>query len=333
MNFLSSSPHQKTSLASPAALIKTTSNQTFDIFAMTECMDMNSISHASHDVHVSPAVALELVSKFNYAHQRPCSKKHVMGLAEAMKRQEFRPYTEICFAVLDGQPILINGQHTLNALGLSRDPLWLSFKFYLTKNAKEIESLYSTMDVGRTRSARDAMGGIGEELNLATTERDRLGVAAVFIHNGFQFVGGNITAAKAYESKNFELRKELMRQWRDEAATYFSCINAANVPRANKEFFLRGSVVAIGLCTVRSNPKKAIEFWSTAVLDDGLRMGDPRKTLFNWLRANPVGSALHKQHRAATLCWNAWCEGRSLSNVYTATEKANSIFGYGAVTS
>lgn len=311
--------------------LKMQTNDPTDVLAVAVNMEENKTTHASYDICVTPETAAEIVGQFNYEHQRPCSKRHVMILAEAMKKNSFRSYTEISFAVLNGKPILINGQHTLTALGLSRDPLWLTFKFYLTESPKEIESLYSTMDVGRTRSARDAMGAIGLELSLASTERDRLAVAVLFIHNGFQHIGGNLSAAKAYESKNFELRKDLMRQWSSEAVTYFSCLNSPNVPRVNKELFFRSSVVAMGLCTVRVNPAKAIEFWSTAVLDDGLRMGDPRKSLFNWLRANPVGNAVHKQHRAATLCWNAWCEGRSIQNIYTAADKANTLFGFGPI--
>ncbi|CAN7781999.1 hypothetical protein LJR175_008184 [Variovorax sp. LjRoot175] len=77
---------------------------------------------------------------------------------------------------------------------------------------------------------------------------------------------------------------------------------------------------------MRHQPDLAFVFRHDAAMDDGLRIGDPRKTLNNWLRANPVGRARSAQHKAAAACWK-YFKDASLTRVYTAADGVMRVLG------
>lgn len=297
----------------------------FNLLDLTKEFFQKGDRHLAANAEITPDVAVNLVTKYNYENQRPPSKKHVMVLAETMRRGEFREFTSIDFAVLDGIPHLINGQHTLHAISVAKKPIWLSIHLHRVSSKQEIEDRYSKYDIGRTRSLRDVMGDIGEELGLTVKERDALAVAVGWINGGFRPYSGNDDAIRIYEAKNFELKKSMMREWAREASAFFGCINPA--PGFNKALFYRGAVLAVALITLRHSKEKALEFWSGSAIDDGLRNGDPRKALINWLRNNPVGKTQTMQHRAAIACWNAWFKEKNLTKVYPDTGASLNILG------
>jgi hypothetical protein len=281
--------------------------------------------HVAINALIEPHIALEIGNSHNYANQRPLSKSHSNMLAEAMRRGEFREFTSIDFAVLNGQPHLINGQHTLNAIVVARKKIWLSAHFHAVNSTQEIEKLYSKYDIGRKRSLRDSMGGIGEELKFSSKERDCLGTAVGWIQSGFRVVHSRDAADRVYESRDFELKKDLMREWSTEAAMFFSCAGEAS--GLNRQIFYRGAVAAVALYLFRFQTDRANEFFGGAARDDGLRTGDPRKSLINWLINNTSGASPNAQHRAVISCWNAYFTGRTYNKVFTNTDSALTLLG------
>lgn len=297
----------------------------FNLLEEVKKFDAEGGRHLVIDVEVSRKIALSILEQYNYQGQRPRNQKHVAVLAEAMRRNEFREFTPIDFAVLNDTPHLVNGQHTLQAVSDVNKSIWLSFKFQKVNSAQDIEDIYSKFDIGRTRSMRDVMGTIGEELSLSVKERDALGGAVGWINRGLRPMHGHMNAVALYESRDFELKKSLMRAWSSEASTFFRCIDAA--PGFNKNLFYRSAVLAVALITIRYDKERAVNFWAEAAIDDGLRNGDPRKALINWLRNNPCGKAINMQHRAAIACWNAWFKEKSLVKVYPNSDVSLKILG------
>lgn len=297
----------------------------FKFIDVVEDFSVNGDRHLAVNAQITPEVATNIVTNYNYENQCPYSKSHVLVLAEAMRRGEFREFTSIDFAVLDGVPHLINGQHTLRAIAAAKRPVWLSIHMHKVGAMHDVESLYSKYDIGRTRSLRDTMGSIGEDLGLSVKERDALAVAVGWINLGFRMYSSNGDPVRIYEAKDFELKKSLMRDWSEEATELFSCIDPA--PGFNKLLFYRGAVLAVALVTMRYSKEKAIEFWSGAAIDDGLRNGDPRKALISWLRNNAVAKAQKMQHRAAIASWNSWIKEKSLTKVYPDTGASLKILG------
>jgi len=296
----------------------------FDLSRTVKTFCQAGKKHLTVDAVISPDYAWHMVTKYNYSKQREPSLKHAGALSEAIRRDAFRSYTSIEFAVLNEIPQLINGQHTLRAIAGAGKPVPLCIHFHLVSTEQEIENLYSLYDNGRLRRMRDVSGNIGEELGLSVKERDAYAVAVSVINFGFTPSSGNDSPIKIFEAKDFEFRKKLMREYATEAKAVFAAINDG--PAYNVKLFLRGQIIAVAIQTFRVNSAKAIDFWRGASMDDGLKAGDPRKALITWLR-NESTTQRKSQWRAAVACWNAWYDDRQLSRVFTATESATKIKG------
>ena len=299
----------------------------FDLLENATDFQLSGEEHVAYNVEMHPDNALHIVENYNYKNQRRYNQNQGLLLTEVIKQGDFRAYTPIDFAVCDGVPHLVNGQHTLRAIFMSKQPVWLCVHFHRKNSLAEIHSLYSKYDtsVGRQRGLRDVVGELGDELGLNNRESDSLGVAVYYLHDGFRIVGGNDSPDRRYAKKNFELRKELMREWCPEAKMYFKCIKEAGV--SDKALFYRSAIMAVALLTLREQPEKALPFWQGVAEDDGLRKGDPRKALINWLRHNDSTRYGYLQHRAASACWNAWYTDRQLTKVYPKTDGALKICG------
>jgi hypothetical protein len=296
----------------------------FDLTKSVDAFWKANTKHHAVDAVISPDYAWYMVTKHNYINQRAPSLKHAGTLSEAIRRGAFRNYTSIEFAILDGTPHLINGQHTLHAIAGAGKPVPLCIHFHRVANVQEIENLYSLYDNGRLRSIRDVSSKIGEELGLNVKERDVFAVAVNLINLGFT-KGGNDSPSQMFEAKNFEFRKQLMREYLQEAKTVFAAIQGA--PAYNVKLFMRGPILGVAILTVKVDMDKATEFWRGAAMDDGLKSGDPRKALITWLRNQSKVQRQH-QHLAAIACWNAWFDGRPLTRVFATTESATKIKGF-----
>lgn len=290
-----------------------------------QLIETEKILNYAPSAHVSPDQAFQWVTQFNYANQRDLKKSWVGTLAECMLRGKFASFTMITFAVLDGEPLLVNGQHTLHAIYQSNLTQTLMVQFRYVASHEELESLYSIFDIQRRRALRDQMGTIGADLNLSDGERNALAVAVKLLSLGMRPDFGRHDPHFQANLIDAEFIKAEMRSWAAESYKYFSFLRAA--PASNRDIFMRSHVVAVALLTLRYCDAKAADFWTQACLDDGLRIGDPRKSLHNWLRSNPVTKAQFQQHRAAIACWNAFYRGKELYRVMPSTDAALTALG------
>lgn len=278
--------------------------------------------HRAEPVEVTPDLASGILLSLNYEHQRKHLPRHSAFLAEAISRGEFRKFHDIHFAVRSGIPRLINGQHTLHAISTAAQPLWLCVHMQRAETPEEVEDLYSKFDVGRKRSLSDALGTASDIPGLSKREADSLGVAVKRIRMGFSEDRSNAPMDAVFESRSYTAVKKLMKEWQPEAELYYDIVRTAH-----RVLFHRSPVVAVGLLTLRHVQAMAKDFWATAANDDGLRNGDPRKAMVNWLRSHSVGAAPFSQHRAVISCWNAFYEGRTLTKVKIKSEASLNIAG------
>lgn len=279
--------------------------------------------HQAIDISVSPEDAERLISENNYKHQRPRNRKHIERLAISIKNGDFREFTPIDFAVLDGLPILVNGQHTLSAITAAGVPYSLSFHLHKVNNEAEVDSLYAKYDNGRSRTMRDVLGTVGEELQMDLKERNALSAAVALIDRGLRVTGGNSSASLHYMIRNADHRKVLMREWQAEARQLFRQLEGTT----NKKLFYKTNVLAVALVTTRHQPQKAAEFWAVSSNDNGLFLGDPRKTLVNWLMANLIMRDTGRMIDATIACWNAWFKEVPLVKVHTGSSSTEKILG------
>ena len=241
-------------------------------------------THRSRSENVSPSSAASWVAQFNYKRQRPLRPSLVTQYAQCISLGTFREHTPVSFAVLDETPILVNGQHTLSAVAQSGKPLLLQLELVKVNSFRDIPNLYGTFDIGRVRTTFDAIVGMHDELGIEKKESRSLSVAVKMLMLGLKARTQGISPMLERDIKDHALVQAFMRDWQKEACAYFSAIRPAL--GVDKEMFLRGAVVATALVTFRYHPDLAPGFWGTAAGDDGLRKGDPRKSLVSWLRAN-----------------------------------------------
>ena len=283
--------------------------------------------HATRDILVTPDLAHDWVSRLNYVHQRPRSDSHVHDLAFAMTQGKFRAYSDVHFAMLNGHLHVVNGQHTLDAITKTRSQ-HLCVHVYRVPDAGALHALYCTFDIARRRSLRDAIIAVRDEVGLNKKQLEALGSAVKRIHVAF----ADAWHGTANRPKEFHDNDDYMdviaraMDWSADARAYFACIDPA--PADNRSGFVVADVVAVGLITMRAQPQRAAEFWGPAALDDGLRIGDPRKKLLDWLRKSPTSTARRTDHhRAAIACWNAYFAGRTLAKVHLDAQSSKSISG------
>jgi hypothetical protein len=121
-----------------------------------------------------------------------------------------------------------------------------------------------------------------------------------------------------------EMVMAAMREYLAEAEAYFTALAGT----ANRGLLYRSQVMAVALETLHYQPSGGFDFWQTTAADDGLRQGDPRKTLLRWLQDNPGhGGTAEPTMRAAALAWNAHYQGRDLKVLRPSAMAAISIAG------
>jgi hypothetical protein len=264
-------------------------------------------------VEVTPELAEEWLEN-PFERQRALRDHHVILLAEEMEAGTFIPHSAVVFAELDGKSYLIDGQHRLKAISLYGQPVKMPVIRRGAISMKQIEEWYSSIDQGLRRTAHDAIRaqGLSGELGISETHAGRLSGAVRLIASEFIDMTAGVGKDKHIRmrgARSNALVSELLRAWAPEAKTYFELVHGGEA--ANMYLFLRASVIACGLLTIRHSPEKAREFWLGVARDDGLRAHDPRKRLLNWLRngkrIRPGNAA-----RGFAVAWRAFLEGKEL---------------------
>lgn len=285
-----------------------------------------SEKHRSFAIVVPPKEAQFWIDNFNYYLQRKFKPRLAALYVECMRLGTFRENTTISFAVLDGRPILVNGQHTLSAVSTFGKSVLLQVELRRVYSDSEVDQLYSTFDIGGLRTTLDAIGGMDAELGLKKEEAGKLSAAVKLITLGLKTRNGRVSVKLERDIKDHEFVKAAMRSWKAEANSYFDAIRSAS--RLDRNMFMRADVVATALVSYRFQPDVASKFWGIAANDDGLRKFDPRKTLGSWLRENSTtGTKVNDQHKACIACWNAFFTNRELAKVFTATTSATRLMG------
>ena len=242
-----------------------------------------------------------------------------------MREYKFGEYTTLKFAIQNVTPILIDGQHRLRAIVASGVPMQFTVQLLKVANQAEIERAYSTIDSGKKRLPGDKMGAIDKELGLRRPDCKVLNSAVGVLLLGFKPLGPADPVELHIIAKDAEGLKGEMKLWAAAMHLMLACL--AKAPRSNAHLFLRASVLAVALVTLRDQPEMAIRFWTAAAFDDGLRAGQPEKALLYWLRSNVVSLSPRLQHEAAIVCWNKFLQGKKLTTFHSGILRQTSIAG------
>lgn len=267
------------------------------------------------NILITPEMALEILSQSDHEYQRPLRKARVDFLAREIKAGNFLSNTIAICIDGSGKKYLVNGQHTLNAIFESGIAVNLPVQTFYVASKGDVAFVYARIDKQQKRTRGDTFRAYDMEnkLGMSYTAVNRYGACAYFVLNNLKGSG-----EKGLISE-FEVI-EFMTEWNQYAKQFFTSIemsNALRIPLERKEVF------AVGLITSRYS-KRADEFWHYVATDDGLHIGDPRKTLRNWLIDTGIGGGNNGQSRKKRLirtvesircvvvAWNAFLEGKQL---------------------
>lgn len=282
---------------------------------------------------VTPQMAAEWLSVSQFEHQRNKRQWHIDYLAQEMKKGRFLPGTQIRFSVHDGQERVIDGQHRLSAVIKSGIPQMFSVLWM----PEDPSASYGHLDIGLSRTAQDMYSAIqlSEETGIGKNLLSRVAYAV-------KFIDGNFVASKTKSDKLSPYDQANLVRSYSKAANDFAEVTAG-VPVEMRSGILRVATLSMALVTFRFATEslgaaKVEEFWGGVAFDDGLSIGDPRKTANRHiLTTSMVGGSTAQGGSSKTMwpasysarylanCWNAWVEGRQIKLTRVANDKSKML--------
>lgn len=244
--------------------------------------------------------------------QRAVRLWHAGFLAELMRAGKFRRGSKIEFCEFDGRRYLVDGQHTLTAIVLCRLAQDLLPVVRPVARRAEIGEVYATFGRELQRQPGDVFAALGlaRQLDFGAADLKMLNGAVRLVLNRFRRVSVMLDARIARDASFIAGGIE---ERQVPARLYLAALGLAPKPLVAP--LRHHAVVAVALATLGAESeevrKKALEFWEQVAMSDGLRRGDPRKALTDWLlRGTSHDAVTHAAYVAAA--WNAFYEGKSL---------------------
>lgn len=219
---------------------------------------------------VTPDKAREYLG-YNYAHNRPLRQTWVKHLANEMSEGRFMPTAEIHVMYCNGEPVLVNGQHTCNAIALYGKPVRATVRKSSTTEHGQVAMMYSFgHDNGIKRTPRDGLSAynIGEELDLGSQRINDLAAALRHIRLGFRGEGEFTKATPMPLPETIER----MHEWVIYARMFWGELSKDTIKTTASK---RGSL-SVAMVTYRYQYDNAKLFWNGILAPDGLAWNDPR---------------------------------------------------------
>lgn len=275
--------------------------------------------------------AARMLSAFAYDRQRQVNTHYVNYYATMMKSGEWLPGTEIAIAYApDGngqvRGSLVNGRHRLLAVIEADVPVDFAVKSFDCSGDTEVAKIYGTTDIGRSRNINDYIRALSieHEFGFPPSYTNKLGVAVSFMQAGFRTP--NRTEITPEE------RVRQMRRYSVAASAYEEILTDIGTRSCYVKMKIAG-VMSVALVTLDEATRtygddKVANFWIGMGRDDGLRIGDPRKTANSHLFEVGISAAAKNRRASASYtarylanCFNAWVENREIK--YTRVPDAN----------
>lgn len=271
---------------------------------------------------VSPDKAREFIS-YNYAHNRPVRPHWVKYLANEMREGRFLSTAEIHIAYRNGEPVLINGQHTCSAIMMYNKPVRVTVRKTSTTETGQIAMLYAYgHDNGMKRTFVDGLGAynIGEELGIGPSRLSELNAALRHIRSGF---GEDARSQRkgAQTPPSITEMVEVIPAWAPYFHMFWNQIEARTAGGKIKALCSKRGSLSVVLVTLRFQPEKAREFWQGVVELDGMMVNDPRNIARRVLENSKSMPYTAKKVSSATLsrelarCWKGFMDGETMKQV------------------
>ena len=271
---------------------------------------------------VTPEKAREFAG-YNYAHNRPMRPWWVKFLANEMREGRFMPTAEIHIVYRNGEPVLVNGQHTCAAIALYNKPVRVTVRKTSTTEPGQIAMLYAYgHDNGLKRTFVDGLGAynIGEEYGLGPTRLAELNAALRHIRSGFYEESRN-KSTNHYEPSTITEMVEMIPQWVPFFHMFWNQIEARTAGGKIKALCSKRGSLSVVLTTLRYQTDTARVFWQGVVEDDGIMVTDPRFKARQVLENSKNTPYTAKKTSAAKLsrelarCWRGFLDNEKMMQV------------------
>ena len=261
---------------------------------------------------VTPAIAQQILDRFNYANQRRISPPHVAKLAHEMTSGVWTPGSQIAFGVMPDQRVhLVNGQHRLAAVVQAQVSIEFQLLLIPCATLDDLHALYYRFDaVQRSRTTEVVLQSVGvaDHYHIPRTLAKAAYHAGLFIALGLRNVPGGSRPAHLGTPDG---ALNAIEPWWPYVRKYGDIIAECDAPNFRRKL-TSSSVMAVALVTLKYQPTKAAEFWSGVALNLNMEKGDPRRTLNIALNERSLLGIEQATMIACSVAWNAWFSGRQL---------------------
>lgn len=301
------------------------------------CFDLRSNLIERRNVEVTPDLAKHYL-KFNTYHaQRAIRPKHVDELAEKMSDGRFR-FGEISFGLIDGQDVMMNGQHQCEAIIKSGETIPCVVEKYRCRCKLDLSDLFCQFEhLARSQSdinkARAGALSLKWPLNVV-----RLVITAASIEYSMSssdnankrksFIPGSVGSLLTTKNPlTKERRAALLDLYLKEGEFVNRILTGATMSHGSRHLE-RGPIAYVMFLTWRKNQSESLTFWSRVRDGEYLTMNMPEMKLREFLmsvnsHATPYSYRIVKPHEYICRCisaWNAFRSGKKTSLAYSPTK-------------
>lgn len=291
---------------------------------------------------VTPDKASEFL-RSNFLHNRPPRASWVEYLVREMKEGRFISTAEIHIMYRNGEPTMVNGQHTCLAIQKYGKPVRVTVRKTVTNEHGQIAMTYAFgHDTHLRRSWSDQMGAYNlvETTGLSRETLNSLSAALRLIRMNFgagtdswaRPVGadkkGDVEYKLGLTSAPTELL-EIVSDWAPQMKLFDLAVQPC------EKFLLKRlrsrAVLAIGLITFRFQPDKAFDFWANTSRPDAISLDSPcwaaRRHISDFHANWSKKDQLSRTTRIVARCWNAFYDDESLkvAQLRSGSEKARIV--------
>lgn len=323
-----------------ASKSQTHCNNLDDHTTLIEMAKKMSVIHTPTDGYqvVTPFTAQQWLASWNYEHQRPIRAYHVNNLAQEIINGRFREKTQINFCKLGDSFFLTNGQHTLSAIVKAQQSVLLSVVVLDVQSKEQIADDFTRHDTHLTRQLAVSLVAheINKKLEVTATELNWI-TAAV---NYYAWMIG-ASSLKSNTQMTNDVKLSQVLQYGELARSALRTYHEPNAKR--RDYMVKRTTLACAMHVYNWNPDVCIAFYGEISKDNGLLIGDPRKTLLDYMRetrsyytdgrlSGKKAVPYHYFVKAHAIAFNAFINRRQLKIIRVNPEATEAIFeGPGSV--
>lgn len=266
---------------------------------------------------VDPVKAQQFLS-YNFAHNRPPRQYRVEFLASEMAEGRFLPTAEIHIVYTNGEPQMVNGQHTCLAIIKYGKPVRVTVRKTTTSEPGQTALFYALgHDTGLVRTVADSVRAysVEEQTGLTRSQVDALGTALRFMVLGFTKAPNNTSKGRLSPP---ELVEHIF-EWAPYARRFFLVVGGKE-KMFYRSMFKAGNL-SVGLAAMRYAPNEASRFWGQMGAPDGLAWRSPVMTARRVLESSVGAPSAAKYVTPARLarqiarCWLAFLQEEEMGQI------------------